>query len=120
MSKPLKAALIALLMITASAIFMWDSNAIASKVAQASETPTPTQVQVTGFVNYHVHLSRSFSVAQAAKLSKASGIKFGIVEHPYRIPDDRALDQYIKMLEPYPVYKGLQPLYTKWAKDFSK
>ena len=120
MSKRMKAAPIALLMITASAIFMWDSNAIASKLAKASEKPTPTQVQVTGFINYHVHLSRSFSVAQAAKLSKASGIKFGIVEHPYRITDDRALDQYIKMLEPYPVYKGLQPLYTNWAKDFSK
>ena len=123
MSKPFKAALTALLMITASAIFMWDSNAIASKSAQASEKPKPTQAQVTDFINYHVHLSRSFSVAQAAKLSKASGIKFGIVEHPgrgYKITDDNALEQYIKMLEPYPVYKGLQPVYTNWAGDFSK
>jgi histidinol phosphatase-like PHP family hydrolase len=24
------------------------------------------------------------------------------------------------MLEPYPVFKGLQPVYTNWAKDFSK
>ena len=47
MSKPLKAALIALLMITASVVFMWDSNAIASKSAQASEKPKPTQARVT-------------------------------------------------------------------------
>jgi histidinol phosphatase-like PHP family hydrolase len=120
MSKPLKAALIGLLMITASAIFMWDSNAIASKSAQASEKPKPTQAQVTDLANYHVHLTRSFSVTQAAKLSKASGIKFGILEHPYRIPDDRALEKYIKMLEPHPVYKGLQPLYTNWARAYSK
>jgi histidinol phosphatase-like PHP family hydrolase len=119
MSKSLKATQITFYIIIASVIFLW----IASELVEVSETPTPTQVQAIGLINFHVHLSRNFSVAQAADLSKTTGIKFGIVEHPgqgYKITDDRTLDQYIKMLEPYPVYKGLQPVFTNWAKDFSE
>ena len=48
MSKPLKVTLVALLMITASAILMQDNNANASKVAKAAETPIAFLTQASG------------------------------------------------------------------------
>ena len=90
MLKPIKAAQITFYIITASAIILW----ITSQLVEVSERPTPTQFQAIGLINYHVHLSSNFSVAEAANLSKTTGIKFGIVEHPgqgYKITDDRAL-----------------------------
>ncbi|MHC4075332.1 MAG: hypothetical protein ACYSRZ_02820 [Planctomycetota bacterium] len=74
-------------------------------------------------VDYHVHLTRKFTIEKAVELSKKLGIKFGIVEHPgpgYRITDDKALSHYIKTLNEFPVYKGLQPVYPGWVKPFSK
>ena len=74
-------------------------------------------------VDYHVHLSGGFNIEKAVELSKKRGIKFGIVEHPgpgYKIVNDEALKKYIDMLKKYPVYKGLQPVYTNWAKAFSR
>ena len=47
MSRPLKATLVALLMITASAIFMQDNNGNASKLAKAAETPTAPLTQAS-------------------------------------------------------------------------
>jgi len=74
-------------------------------------------------VDYHVHLAGAFNIERAVELSKKRGIKFGIVEHPgpgYKIVNDEALKKYIDMLKNYPVYKGLQPVFTNWAKAFSK
>jgi hypothetical protein len=34
--------------------------------------------------------------------------------------NDEALKRYIDMLENYPVYKGLQPVYPNWSKAFSR
>jgi hypothetical protein len=50
-----------------------------ASLKQASETPTPTQVQATGFINYHVHLTSRFSVALAASLSLDCGVGVGFV-----------------------------------------
>ncbi len=72
-------------------------------------------------VDYHVHLYGNIELA--VELSNKRSIKFGIVEHPgpgYKIVNDEALKKYIDMLNNYPVYKGLQPVYPNWAKAFSK
>ncbi len=74
-------------------------------------------------IDYHVHLSRNFSIEQAVKIAKDRNIKFGIVEHPgynYKIRTNDHLQQYINQLREYPVYVGLQPVYLKWADDFSQ
>ena len=71
-------------------------------------------------VDYHVHLYGNMQMA--VNLSEKQGIKFGIVEHPgpgYPLVDDKALKKYIDTLKKYPVYIGLQPVFTNWAKDFS-
>ena len=71
----------------------------------------------------HVHLSGQLSIEQAMQVAKDRGVKFGIVEHPghnYKIKTDQDLKQYIDMLAPHPVYKGIQPVYPKWRKAFSK
>ena len=67
--------------------------------------------------------SRRDLLKRAVEVSKKRGVKFGIVEHTgpgYRIVNDEALKRYIDMLENYPVYKGLQPVYPNWSKAFSR
>jgi len=95
-----------------------------SDYAQANSDKSSEQFKFDfPIVDYHVHLSGRFNIERAVELSKKRGIKFGIVEHPgrgYRIVNDEALKRYIDMLENYPVYKGLQPVYPNWAKAFSK
>jgi hypothetical protein len=73
-------------------------------------------------VDYHVHLSRALTIEKAVELANARGVKFGIVEHPgpgYAIGDDAALRKYLDTLKPYPVHRGLQPVYPGWFKAFS-
>jgi hypothetical protein len=73
-------------------------------------------------VDYHVHLSKAMTIEKAVELANARGVKFGIVEHPgpgYTIVDDAALRKYLDMLKPYPVYRGLQPVYPGWSKALS-
>ena len=72
-------------------------------------------------VDYHVHLYGN--IQMAINLSEKRGVKFGIVEHPgpgYTLVNDEALKKYIDTLKKYPVYIGLHPVFTNWAKDFSK
>ena len=74
-------------------------------------------------IDYHVHLTGDFTIEDAVTLSRQRNIKFGIVEHPGHeapIQNDVQLKNYLDMLDKYPVYKGLQPMYLNWAKDFSK
>lgn len=74
-------------------------------------------------IDYHVHLSGSFTIDKAVELSQNRGVKFGIVEHPgphFLIKNDDDLKSYINKLKKYPVFIGLQPMYRDWAKDFSK
>jgi len=73
-------------------------------------------------VDCHVHLSPSLTIDRAMQLSHMRGVRFGIVEHPgahMAIPDDAALARYLDLLEPYPVYKGLQPVFPGWKAAFS-
>ena len=75
------------------------------------------------FVDLHVHLSGQLSIEKAVQVAKEREVKFGIVEHPghnYRIKTDQDLKQYLDMLAPHPVYKGIQPVYPKWREAFSK
>ena len=75
------------------------------------------------FADLHVHLSGQLPIEKAVQVAKERKVKFGIVEHPghnYRIKTDQDLKQYLDMLAPYPVYKGIQPVYPKWRDAFSK
>ncbi len=95
-----------------------------SDYASANSEKSSEQFKVDfPIVDYHVHLSGGFNIERAVELSKKRGIKFGIVEHHgpgYKIVNDEALEKYIEMLDNYPVYKGLQPVYPNWSKAFSK
>jgi histidinol phosphatase-like PHP family hydrolase len=95
-----------------------------SGYATADSEKNPEKIKIDfPIVDYHVHLSGGFNIERAVELSKKRGIKFGIVEHPgpgYKIVNDKALEKYIDMLDNYPVYKGLQPVYPNWSRAFSK
>jgi histidinol phosphatase-like PHP family hydrolase len=88
----------------------------------ASQENTTPEIDFP-IADLHVHLSGQLSIEQAMQVAKDRGVKFGIVEHPghnYKIKTDQDLKQYIDMLAPHPVYKGIQPVYPKWRKAFSK
>lgn len=73
-------------------------------------------------IDYHVHLTRTFTIEKAVELSKKINIKFGIVEHPGEqsaIQSDEDLEAYINKLRQYPVFVGMQPVFRNWAKNFS-
>jgi len=91
-----------------------------STLAAAEETPPKLDWPVA---DLHVHLSGRLSMERAVQVAAERRVKFGIVEHPghnYRIKTDRDLKRYLDMLEPYPVYRGIQPVYPRWRKAFSK
>lgn len=72
-------------------------------------------------VDFHVHLSRDFTIEQAVELAAQRNMKFGIVEHPEskRIKSNEGLKNYIEKLRKYPVYIGLQPMFLRWSKHFA-
>ena len=73
-------------------------------------------------IDYHVHLTETFTIEKAVELSKRINVKFGIVEHPGKytdLDDDRGLEAYITKLRQYPVYIGLQPIHRNWSQKFS-
>ena len=74
-------------------------------------------------IDYHVHLTKQFTIEKAITLAEKKEMKFGIVEHPgpgYAIQTDYDLKLYIEKLRKFPVYVGLQPVYLNWSKDFSR
>lgn len=78
-------------------------------------------------VDFHVHRDGT-TVEKLLEISKARGIKFGIVEHagkkelkyPIIYSSDEELKVYIASLEGKPVYKGVQAEYLSWMSCFSK
>jgi len=89
-------------------------NFLFSRDSKQSEFP---------LVDYHVHLTKDFTIEKAVELSQKRRIKFGIVEHPGNqsaIKTDNDLNTYINKLRKYPVFVGLQPMYLNWSKNFSK
>jgi histidinol phosphatase-like PHP family hydrolase len=95
------------------------SHALAAPLATSSAAAKP------GFpvADCHVHLSPTLTIEQAVALGKERGVQIGIVEHPgagYPIRTDADLRHYIDNLRQYPVYVGLQPVYSEWTKPFSK
>lgn len=71
-------------------------------------------------IDLHVHLTNTFTIQDVLKISKRTGVRFGIVANPgYGVNDDTSLKRYIDSLLPYPVYIGLQPMSTGWSKSFS-
>jgi histidinol phosphatase-like PHP family hydrolase len=77
-------------------------------------------------IDFHVHLDNS-TIEKVAPLARERGVKFGIVEHagtkeniyPKVLSNDQELDAYLKMLEPYPVFRGVQTEWTDWASGFT-
>jgi len=95
---------------------------LANMPVLASQDKTSSKMDFP-FVDLHVHLSGQLSIEQAMRVARERGVKFGIVEHPghnYKIKTDQDLKRYLDMLTPHPVYKGIQPVYPKWRKAFSK
>lgn len=91
-----------------------------STLASTDETPPELDFPVS---DLHVHLSGRLSIERAVQVAAERRVKFGIVEHPghnYQIKTDRDLKRYLDMLEPYPVYRGIQPVYPRWREAFSQ
>ncbi len=73
-------------------------------------------------IDLHVHMTEQFTIDRMVEISKQSKVKFGMLEHPLPrtgIVTDTDLMNYIEKLRKYPVYIGLQPTKTGWAKNFS-
>jgi len=73
-------------------------------------------------VDYHVHLTDTFTIDRAVVLATSRKLKFGIVSHPganYGIETDADLRAYVDRLHQFPVYAGLQPVHLGWADAFS-
>lgn len=68
----------------------------------------------------HVHLTANFTIDQVMEISKRTNVQFGIVVNPGgSVSDDAGLRRFIESLQPYPVYRGLQPMSPGWSKSFS-
>lgn len=72
-------------------------------------------------LDLHVHLTNSFTIDYLMKISKNTGVQFGVVVNPgQNVRDDASLKNYIDSLLPYPVYIGLQPMSPGWSRSFSQ
>jgi len=71
-------------------------------------------------MDLHVHLTNNFTINHLLEIAKKENVQFGVVVNPgYGVNDDPSLNKFIKMLLPYPVYIGLQPMTPGWSKNFS-
>jgi histidinol phosphatase-like PHP family hydrolase len=78
-------------------------------------------------VDYHVHLD-NLGIDKAVEISKARGVRFGIVEHagtkenqyPVVLTNDGELTRYMAMLDGKGVMKGIQAEFLDWMGCFSK
>jgi histidinol phosphatase-like PHP family hydrolase len=91
--------------------------------------PTPAAPQPVNDLprlDLHVHLDNS-TIDKVLELSRALGVKFGIVEHagteenkyPVVLSNDEELGGYLAMLDGKPVYRGVQTEWHDWAGCFS-
>lgn len=72
-------------------------------------------------LDLHVHLTNSFTIDTVMKISKNTGVQFGIVVNPGQsVHNDATLKKYIDSLLPYPVYIGIQPMSPGWSRSFSQ
>jgi histidinol phosphatase-like PHP family hydrolase len=98
-----------------------------SVTAPGAEDPPTAPGSDVPLVDFHVHRDRT-TVDKLLEISKARGVKFGIVEHagkkennyPIIYSTDDELKAYIASLEGKPVYKGVQAEYLDWMTCFSK
>ena len=71
-------------------------------------------------MDLHCHLTPTFTIDQVMEISKKTGVQFGIMVNPGgAVSDDAGLRRFIDSLEPYPVYRGLQPMSPGWSRNFS-
>lgn len=82
---------------------------------------TPAEKYPFPLLDLHVHTSENLSIEQMMKVSKETGVKFGVVDHPasWALKDDADLKKHIDTLRKYPVYVGLQPTNTNWTGGYS-
>ena len=107
--------------------------ALLSRTTAAAESTAPGGAPVIPgtdipLVDYHVHVEAAPTLDKLVEISKARGVKFGIVEHagtkenkyPVVLGNDEDLKRHIASLEGKPVYKGIQAEFPDWATCFSK
>jgi histidinol phosphatase-like PHP family hydrolase len=71
-------------------------------------------------LDLHVHLTPNFTIDRVMEISGKTGVQFGIMVNPGgAVRDDAGLRRFIDSLEPYPVYRGLQPMSPGWSTSFS-
>ena len=71
-------------------------------------------------MDLHCHLTPTFTIDRVMEISKKTGVQFGIMVNPGgAVSDDAGLRRFIDSLDPYPVYRGLQPMSPGWSRNFS-
>jgi hypothetical protein len=71
-------------------------------------------------MDLHCHLTPTFTIDKVMEISKKTGVQFGIMVNPGgTVSDDAGLRRFIDSLDPYPVYRGLQPMSPGWSRNFS-
>src|SRR5215472_537648 len=71
-------------------------------------------------MDLHCHLTPNFTIDKVMEISQKTGVQFGIMVNPGgAVSDDAGLRRFLDSLEPYPVYRGLQPMSPGWSRNFS-
>lgn len=73
-------------------------------------------------MDLHVHRSANLTIEDIVARSREMGVTFGVMQNIRErggITNDEELQNYYDELAPYPVYVGIQPMYTGWSKNFS-
>jgi hypothetical protein len=71
-------------------------------------------------MDLHVHLTPTFTIDHVMEIAKKTGVQFGIMVNPGGpVSDDAGLRHHLDSLEPYPVYRGLQPMSPGWSASFA-
>lgn len=75
-----------------------------------------------GLYDLHVHASDAQTVADIDRKSRELGIPFGVMKNvaPFGIRNDADLAAFLAEVEPYPLWRGLQPMERGWSKNLSK
>ena len=91
---------------------------LARNEIEAAPDAASTEVPL---LDLHVHLTDEFPIARMLELAGRRGVKLGIVEHPadWALKGDAELRRHLDLLQPHPVYIGLQPLDFDWRRRFS-
>jgi histidinol phosphatase-like PHP family hydrolase len=113
--------------------FLTQTSVLAAAAATSRSTAAEPLARIDSqgldfpLIDFHVHLDKS-TIEAVAEVGRQRGVRFGIVEHagtkenvyPKVLSNDAELKQYLAMLQPHGVFKGVQAEWTDWMRCFSR